>query len=154
MHFKTLSLVSALLISSTTFAAHEKLNSYDAIKNKLLSGETIKAIVDFEHDCKTQSNPGPNDSPNTLGFIFDEFVINYRTKEIIAGMNFLNANNDSNPFGQAGYSIGEIAVLPNNTVIVETYAVGVPDYKTMQTTKDICTISTDKSAHGVKFFVA
>lgn len=151
MQYKIFSVLSLILLSSTTFAA-QQLTSYDEIKNTLLSGGKVKAIIDTQYDCGDNSNK-KNFSPDTIGFTFDLFIIKSKTKEILAGGNSLNPADDG-PFNAAGYGVGEIGVLPNNTVTIKTYAISVPEYKTMQAYKDICKMSKSLGEPGVKFFVA
>jgi hypothetical protein len=153
MHCQKLPVIlSALLISSSIFSAPKQLNSYEEIKNKLLSGSDVKAIIDLNKDCSIADVDGTAYSPNIFSITLNPFIINYHTKAIIASINMLNANTKGSPFKQAGYSIGEIKIQPDNSIIVDTYAVGVPDYKNMLSSKSTCFMSREKYTAGVKFF--
>lgn len=151
MRLQAASFIALLSLSTTLSAATIKLEDYASIKNALLTGNDVKVIVDFEKDCTTTEQPGPQKSPNIFSMTFHSFLIDHKTKAIITNASFLNPS-DGSPFKAAAYSIGEVNILPNNTVTVDTYVITVPQYKTALATHDSCKIHTGNAETGVKFF--
>src|SRR6185437_6951969 len=87
MLFKTLTILTATMISTTAFAAQHKINNYDELKTALLNGKNVKVIIDLKNDCKLSNK----DHPNTFGFVMDTFVIYARNGMISAGIEALNS---------------------------------------------------------------
>jgi hypothetical protein len=153
MKIKMISLLSTMLISTTAFAANQKLNNYEEIKDKLMNGASVKVTINLTQDCSLAKGELRSDSSEIFGISISKYAIEGKTKTIEATANFLNSA-DMGPFGVAAYSLAGVNISTDNSVVVETSIMSVPEYKTLKYSRYNCKMSTSDNAAGVKFFTS
>src|SRR5579871_4729966 len=99
----------------------QKLENYDALYATLLDGKSVKTIIDFSK-CKITEG-GNKPIRHILGAMIENFMISDKTKGISISHSFLNSLDKRTPYGSYGYRLGDITVMPNNNVIVDTVVV-------------------------------
>jgi len=127
MFKKTVGSFTALILVGTLHASPQKINSYEVIKNSLLRGNAVKVIVDFGK-CTFLSGDTGKPLRHTVGLMIENFMISYNTKAITTSHGFINSLDKRTPYGLVGYRLGDISIMPNNDVIVDTAVMRLPEY--------------------------
>lgn len=141
---KTFCLLTTLILAGTIQAAPLKLDNYEAIKQELLTGNAVKVIVEF---AKCQILFGDTGKPmrHIVGLMIDNFMISDKTKAITTSHSFMNSLDKRTPYGLIGYRLGDISVMPNNDVIVDTAVLRIPEYNAIGQIRFQCKMS--EAAH-------
>lgn len=141
---------ATLLLSSISLAYATELHSYQQIKDALLNGATVKAIIDLKNDCTLVDQKGdePQTRSNIIGMKVREFVISESNGNILTGFNLTNAPRDAFP---ANYNNMEVAITPDSKVNLAFKIVTLGDYKVIKSVDHTCVIHGSGKA-GVKFY--
>jgi hypothetical protein len=151
MNIKQLSLISLLVFTSHAYATNQKLNNYEMVKNSLINGSNVKAVIDLKNDCVLVKESGdkPKTSPNIFGMLIDKFVISYKNTNIISSNHILNGSDE---ILSANYNIADIVISPDNKVTLELKIVLLPEYNTIKSSTYSCSIN-NQTNNGVKFYL-
>lgn len=150
MNMKQLFLLSLLVFTSHAYASNTKLTNYEMIKASLTNGSNVKAVVDIKNDCVLINETGdePKTSPNIFGFMIDKFIISFKNGDIISSANILNAPDEKFP---ANYNNVEMAISPDNKVIIKSKGVTLPEYRMIRSWSYSCAINNQNN-NGIKFY--
>lgn len=149
MFKKSLIFTSVCLLTGTIHASPLKLDNYEAIKQELLGGKAVKAIIDFSKCKLVEGDNGGRSISHTVGLIIENFMISGRSNIIYTSHGFLNSLDGRKPYAVVGYRLGGIAVTPNNDVYVDTAVLTLPAYNSVSPFRLLC-----KMTEGANFYTS
>lgn len=145
-----ITLLTTLLFTTVSYAHATELHSYQQIKDALISGASVHAVINEKTDCTLTGQTGdePKTTANVVGLKLDPFVISETTGNISVGITPLNSPREGFP---ANYNDFEVKITPDNKVYLQFKIVSLPDYKIIKSSDHVCEINNNNQA-GIRFY--